>query len=433
MASNLPFQGLEGTHKMLRFVLNLLESCLRTKSIFCEKEFKKTYIFRFIVASLLTALLLNGCSTPAQKASAEGTAQTQTRAGYLGQEKYTGKYWPTKGWRECKPEAVGMNSDKLLQAIEYAATPAFNTEGLLILRKGHIVGEAYFGNFKINSRHVSHSMAKSFTSALVGIAIDKGLIKDIDERICRYYKEWDCKDKDDLRSRITIRHAMTLTTGLQWQENWSKWDPATNDALKMGQSGRFVKYMAERKGLHEPGQRFYYSTGDPMLLSRVIQAVTGVTAFEFAQQNLFKPLNMTNIDWEKDQDGYTSTAWGLHTTVRDYAKFGYLFLNKGYWEDRRVVPAEWVEKSTKTDPSVKMWNGYGYLWHVNLPNRLSISRSPISTAAIPPDGYMAEGVRGQNIFILPSKDLVIVRVANQTREAMDLVKFLTMVLSAIES
>jgi len=91
-----------------------------------------------------------------------------------------------------------------------------------------------------------------------------------------------------------------------------------------------------------------------------------------------------------------------------------------------------VEKSTKTDPSVKMWSAYGYLWHVNLPLRLSFSRSPVSTDAIPPDGYMAEGVRGQNIFILPSRDLVIVRVANQTRVAMDIVKFLTIVLNAIE-
>jgi CubicO group peptidase (beta-lactamase class C family) len=142
---------------------------------------------------------------------------------------------------------------------------------------------------------------------------------------------------------------------------------------------------------------------------------------------------MTNIDWQQDRDGYTSTAWGLHTTVRDYAKFGYLFLNKGSWEERKVVSEEWVEKSTQTDPSVKMWNAYGYLWHVNLPNRLRINRSPISTDAIPPDGYMAEGVLGQIIFIIPSKDLVIVRVANQTRGAMDLVKFLTMVLSAIEN
>jgi CubicO group peptidase (beta-lactamase class C family) len=392
-----------------------------------------TFVGRFLAASLLAAWLLSGCSTPAQKASLEGAAQTQAQAGYLGQNGYTGKYWPTQGWRECKPEAAGMNSDKLRRAIEYAATPVFNTEGLIIIRKGHIIGEAYFGDFKINSRHASHSMAKSFTSALVGIAIDKGLIKGIDERICRYYPEWDCKDKDDLRSRITIRHAMTLTTGLAWQEDWSKWDPATNDSLKMAQSGHFIKYMAQRKGLYEPGQRFNYSTGDPMLLSRVIQAVTGVTVFEFGRQNLFKPLNIANIDWQEDRDGYTSTGWGLNTTVRDYAKFGYLYLNQGAWEDRTVVPREWVETSTQTDPSVKMWNAYGYLWHVNLPLRLSIRKSPVSTAAIPADGYMAEGVRGQNIFIIPSRDLVVVRVANQKREALDPVKFLTLILSAIEN
>jgi CubicO group peptidase (beta-lactamase class C family) len=399
---------------------------------FFLKGVKMVIIFRFVLIILLTALFVNGWNTPAQKAFAQGTAQKQTRDGVLGQGEYSGKYWPTKEWRECWPEAVGMNSEKLRQAIEYAATPAFNTDGLVIIRKGHIVGEVYFGKFKIDSKHQSASMAKSFTSTLVGIAVDKGLIKDIDERICRYYREWDCNNQNDFRSRITIRHALTLTTGLEWQEDWSKWDPATNDALKMGQSGRFMKYMAERKGLYEPGQRFYYSTGDPMLLSRVIQAVTGVTVFEFARQNLFKPLNIANIDWQEDRDGYTSTGWGLNTTVRDYAKFGYLFLNKGYWEDRRIVSGEWVEKSTQTDPSVKMWSAYGYLWHVNLPLRLSFSRSPVSTDAIPADGYMAEGVRGQNIFIIPSRDLVIVRVANQTRGAMDLVAFLTMVLNAIE-
>jgi CubicO group peptidase (beta-lactamase class C family) len=393
-----------------------------------------TIIFRFVFAALLTALVINGCGIPTQNASQEGTTQTPTVTGYLGKGQQTGKYWPTKAWRECKPEAVGMNSEKLAQAIEYAATPSFNTDGLVVIRKGHIVGEAYFGNFKINSKHVSHSMAKSFTSTLIGIAIDKGLIKGIDEKLCQYYEDWDCEDEDDFRSRIAIRHAMTLTTGLEWHEDWSKWDPATNDALKMGASGHFMEYMSERDGLHEPGQRFYYSTGDPMLLSRVIQEATGMTAFEFAKPNLFKPLNITEVRWEHDQDGYTSTAWGLHTTVRDYAKFGYLFLNKGRWEDKQVVSEKWVEKSTRTDPSVRMWGAYGYLWHVNLPYRLRWSRSSHSREAIPKDGYMAEGVLGQNIFIIPSKDLIIVRVANETGGGhMDLVKFLTMVLSAIES
>jgi CubicO group peptidase (beta-lactamase class C family) len=380
-------------------------------------------VFRFVFVSLMTVLLINGWITPVQ-------ALSPTEM--LGKGEYTGSYWPTKEWRQCKPESVGLNSEKLFQAIEYAATPAFNTEGLVFIRKGYIVGEAYFGNFKVDSTHVSNSMAKSFTSTLIGITIDKGLIKGIDEKLCQYYPEWDCNNKSDFRSRITIRHAMTLTSGLDWRENWSVWDPNTNDALKMGQSGHFIKYMAERKGLYEPGQRFYYSTGDPMLLSPVIQKATGMTAFEYARHNIFQPLNITNVRWEKDQDGYTATAWGLHTTVRDYAKFGYLFLNKGLWEDKQIVSKEWVEQATRADPSVKGWAAYGLLWHVNLPLRLSNNRSPISKDTIPADGFMAEGVLGQNILIIPSKDLVVVRVANQTKANMDLVKFLTMVLGAIE-
>ena len=352
-------------------------------------------------------------------------------AQYVGKGAYTGTYWPTTGWRTCQPEAVGMESQKLAKAMEYAAAPKFNTDGIIVIKNGHIVAEAYLGRFRKDSRHVSHSMAKSFTSALVGIAIDKGLIKGVDERICQYYDEWDCNAEDDVRSRISIRHAMTLTTGLEWHEDWSTWDPTTNDALKMGASGYFVRYMSERVGLHEPGQKFTYSTGDPMLLSRVIQRATGMTAFAFAKENLFKPLNIADVHWDRDRNGYTATAWGLYTTVRDYAKFGYLYLNRGRWRDEQIVSEGWVEKSTRTDPSVKMWRAYGYLWHVNLPYRLEWSRSPVPLDSIPSDGYMAAGVLGQYIVIIPSKDLVIVRVANESGEGMDLVKLLTMVLSAI--
>ena len=352
--------------------------------------------------------------------------------GALGKGKYSGKYWPTNDWRTCQPEEVGIDSNKLSKAIEYVATPRFNNEGIVIIKDGYIIAESYFGLFRKSSKHTSHSMAKSFTSTLIGIAIDKGLIAGIDEKICKYYASWDCTDKEDLRSKITLRHAMTLTTGLEWHEDWSRWDPATNDALKMGASCHFVKYMSNREGVDEPGQVFKYSTGDPMLLSRIIQKSTRKTAFEFAKQNLFKPLNITNVDWATDLDGYTSTAWGLELTVRDYAKFGYLFLNKGRWEDKQIVSKQWVEKSTHTDPSVRMWDAYGYLWHVNLPHRLKWNNSPLPRDTIPSDGYMAEGVMGQNIFIIPSKDLVIVRVANQTGEGMDLVKFLNMVLKLIK-
>ena len=178
---------------------------------------------------------------------------------YICQGKNEGVYWPTKEWRTAKPEEVGMDSQKLVKAIEYAADPLYKTDGVTIIKDGYIVAEAYLGEFQKDTEHISHSMAKSFTCALIGIAIDQKLISGIDEKLCKYYEKWDCSDKDDLRSRITIRHALTLTTGLEWHEDWSKWDPTTNDALKMGASGHFVRYMSDRVGLHEPGERFVYS------------------------------------------------------------------------------------------------------------------------------------------------------------------------------
>ena len=382
---------------------------------------KSRWFFLFI-------LMMNNYFSAATQNAAPADSGSNNHK-YVAQGKNTGSYWPTKGWKTCAPEAVGMDSQKLTKAIEYAAVPEVNTEGLVVIKNGYIVAEAYFGSFQRDSKHVSHSMAKSFTSAMIGIAIDQKLIPGIDEKLCKYYEEWDCSDKDDFRSRITIRHALTLTSGLKWYEDWSKWDPTTNDALKMGASGHFVKYMSDRIGLHEPGERFIYSTGDPMLLSLVIQEATGMSAFEYARKNIFEPLNISNVRWDMDRDGYTSTAWGLYTTIRDYAKFGYLYLNKGCWEDRQIVSREWVEKSTTTDPSVKMWKAYGYLWHVNLPIRLNA----LLGSNIPSDSYMAEGVFGQNIFVLPSKNLVIVRVANQKNSHLDMVKFLSMILKSIKS
>jgi CubicO group peptidase (beta-lactamase class C family) len=354
------------------------------------------------------------------------------KTAYIAQGEYAGPYWPTNGWKTCAPEAVGMNAQKLSKAIEYAASSELNTEGIVVIKDGYIIAESYFGYFEQEDTHESNSMAKGFSSALIGIAIDKGLISGVDEKLCKYYEAWDCDNKDDLRSKLTLRHAMTLTTGLEWNEDWSgEWDFETNDALKMSLNGYYMQYMSDRKGLHEPGEKFFYSTGDPMLLTKVIQDATGMTAFDFAQQEIFKPLNFTDVSWRKGTGGYTATAFGLQATVRDYAKFGYLFMNKGKWEDRQIVSEKWVKQSTSPDFSVNGWGElYGYLWHINLPKRLRLKGMTTSTDTIPADAYMAKGVKGQNIFIIPSKDLIIVKVASQKKVRMDEAKFLKMVIAA---
>lgn len=346
---------------------------------------------------------------------------------YIGQGEEDGVYWPTKGWRTAKPEEVGMSSSELVKAIEYAADPQYKTDGVAIVKDGYIVAEAYFGTFQKDTMHFSASVAKSFTSALVGIAIDKGLVPGVDEKLCQYFDQWDCDDVDDMRNRIRIKHALTLTTGLKWQENWSQIDPATNDALKMGSSGKFLEYMLNREAMHEPGEVFTYSTGDPMFMSGVISKAAGMSAFEFAKKNLFQPMGISSVRWGGDSQGYTGTFANLDLTVRDYAKFGYLYLNKGKWDGTQIVSEEWVNKSTRTDPSVSVRKTYGYLWHINLS-----SRRGAEGLNIPADAFMAAGVMGQNIVIMPSKDLVIVRVATIQGGGVNFMKFISMVLDAVD-
>jgi len=170
------------------------------------------------IALLLSAIMAVawGCMA-AENSALDGKAEAEISAAsaapepseaeykYIAAGEYAGEYWPTAGWRTCRPEAVGMDSGRLEKALEYAADPAFKAEGLLVVKDGYIVAEAYLNGFKKNDRHVSNSMAKSFTSSLIGMAIDKGLIPGIDEPLCRYYEDWNCDDESDLRSKIKIR------------------------------------------------------------------------------------------------------------------------------------------------------------------------------------------------------------------------------------
>jgi len=346
---------------------------------------------------------------------------------YVASGQNVGEYWPTDDWRTCAPEEVGMDSGKLVRAFEYAANPDYRVKSIAVVKDGYIVGEAYFGDSDVGTSHQSASMAKSFTSALIGIAVEQGLIKSIDERVCQYYEEWDCKDETDYRSSIALRHVMTLTTGLDWEEDWSPGYTGRNDTFEMVRSQDYVAFMLQRKGLHEPGTAFTYSTGDPMLLSGVIEKVSGMTAFEFARKHLLAPIGIRELTWNSDPAGHTMTFAGINAPAREYAKFGYLYLRRGQWDGRQIVPEEWVDVSTRAVSGVDGWECYGLLWHVNLPVRLGAPPD----SGIPADGYMADGVGGQQIFIVPSKRLVVAKNASQDKVQINQAAFLELILDAI--
>jgi len=322
-------------------------------------------------------------------------------------------YWPTSGWRSETPAKLGFDPHKLEQALALK-TPYTNTQALMVIRHGYVAAEQYFGGFTATTRHESYSMAKSYTSALVGIAIDEGKLASTNERVCSAYPEqWRCDDATDARSRITVDHAMNLMTGLQWQEDWRSTATGRNDAYAFN----MLDTVLARKATEEPGIRRRYSTGDPALLSGVLQKATGMTVYRYAKEKLFDVIGTPDVRWNSDSKGRTTSYAGLQATARDYAKLGYLYLQKGRWDGKQVVPAAWVDKTTRAEKPCEDWNRY--LWHQNLHVRLGtqdpacdgIFCAPTELADLPPDGFFAEGVNGQFVFVIPSADLVVVRLA----------------------
>jgi CubicO group peptidase (beta-lactamase class C family) len=362
--------------------------------------------------------------------------EIQSRDNFLAKGKYQGEYWPTTDWRSCRPEEVGMDSNKLLEVYDYVADPGMFSRGIVIIRKGYIIGESYFGGDSQHTRFESYSMAKSFMSALIGIAIDQEMLQSVDTPIYNYYPELLQKKgfrvRGDIldesvstaaetafvilpqsdKKRIKTEHVLQMTSGLEWNE--SEVDLMSD-----------VPQMILSKPLtHEPGTYWRYSSGDSMLLSGIIDRTTGRTAYEFGYDNLFLPIGMHGISWESDPAGHTIGGWGIDATVREFAKFGHLYLNKGWWDGEQIVSETWVEESVR--PVSEEIDFYGYQWWL-VPDSEGNSGS-----IVPDDVFYAQGLLNQNIFIIPGEDIVIVRTASDLlSEKWSRMEFLTLVMESI--
>jgi len=325
-------------------------------------------------------------------------------------------YSLTTDIKSVTPQEAGFDAAKLDAAIAFA-TAHSHTQGIAVLRAGYLVAEQYTAPFAQDTRHESYSMAKSFSSALVGIAIDQRMLGDVHDHVCTAYPGvWKCDDASDAHGRITIEHAMNVETGLEWHEDWRSNATGQNDTFLAGNS--MLDYVLSKPVTDEPGTKQRYSTGDPALLSGVLQAATDKTAYDFGQDVLFGKIGIPGVQWNADSKGRTTTYAGLQATVREYAKFGFLYSKHGVWDGAQIVPGSWVDFTTKIQDRCK--ERYRYLWHVNPPVRLGTvdpscsdfpNCTPTALANLPSDGFFAEGVSGQYIFVFPSADLVVARVA----------------------
>lgn len=350
----------------------------------------------WLVVGVLLAGGLAACSGGSDATATTTTATTTTtttRPAQAGADRV-----PGASWQVVDPADAGMDAADLERARTYAFADGRHTQGVVVVRHGRIVAEWYAPGADEDSWTASWSVAKSFSSALVGAAIADGKIPSVDEPMATYLPSWKGTDK----ASITVRDVLQMESGLAWNEEYDPSSAGTSDVVQMGLSADELAYAAGRPVAAPPGTRWLYSSGDAMLISEVIAKATGMKAGAYAQQRLFAPLGMERADWWQDARGHTLGYCCFDATARAYARFGLLYLHQGRWGDRRILPASWIRDSIANAPGKHP--DYGYMWWLG------------DVPGVPKDMFDADGHDGQYIWVIPSLDLVVVRTGTYVKD-----------------
>lgn len=299
--------------------------------------------------------------------------------------------WPTQGWRRSSPEAQGMDSNVLAEAFDEIRRRQIPIHSLTIVRNGYLVLDAYFWPFQDNLLHDMASVTKSVTSTLVGVAIGQHEVDGVTQPVTEVLGAPTTANLDSRKKRLTVEHLLTMTSGLDCHQQQGE-----ITLTQMRGSPDWIRFMLDLPMVAEPGGVYEYCSGGMHLLSGIITKATGVSALDFARRTLFAPLGIGASAWPSDAQGI-SHGWGdLHLQPRDMAKIGYLWLRGGQWENRQLVPADWMRAAVQvhSHPGSSPAPGYGYgLW-------IYPDRSPPIFEGL--------GRGGQRISVVPAKNLVVV-------------------------
>lgn len=274
----------------------------------------------------------------------------------------------TINWQAVKPESIYMNNEKLAKLEQTIKSDYHNINGLIIIKDGHLAYEKYFNGKGPDHCHHVASVTKSVLSALIGIAIDKGYINSVEEKVMDFFPEY-MYASNQQKQQITIRHLLSMTVPYPF-EDWH--EPLD----KLCQQQDWIKYTLDFMGANGDLGAFKYSTAGAHVLSAILTKSTGKSARAFANEHLFTPLGMKEIPnyqmnaygfddlfgknvkgWVHDPNGHSTGGWGLTLTTRDMARFGYLYINNGMWNNNRVLSETWIRESTEMNQ-----HNYGYLW-----------------------------------------------------------------------
>jgi CubicO group peptidase (beta-lactamase class C family) len=361
---------------------------------------------RILFAMIALALVLSSCggvtpisptATPTATviATATGTSFPESRADCASRypsNPSDRKNWPKKGWTVSNLEEHCLDRATVEKGVWYLEQ-TYNYNSLVIVRHGELVYEKYFVRSPNPNRSVEmYSMTKSFLSALVGIAMDQGLLDSLDHKVIEYFPEYFTPSTDPHMKEVTLRDLLTMSVDFLWvNEDDISVAPWVN-------SGNMVKAAINLKfpSIPAPKPEFNYCTPNTQILSGVLTKITGEPLRTYAQRNLFSPLGIPakNWSWGVDDQGNYLGGYGMYLRPRDIARFGYLYSNQGYWDGKQVVSREWVQESTTKKIRASVTMDYGYLWWIH--------------PSTDPFIFEARGSGGHMMSIIPSLDLVVV-------------------------
>ena len=279
------------------------------------------------------------------------------------------------------PESQGIGSDHLRYLIqELADSPNTDMHHFMVLRHGNVICEADFAPYRKGIWHITHSMCKSITGMAVGFLVEEGKLE-LSENIYKIFHDKGSTWAKMFRPEVTVENLLTMTSGVTFNESGIV---SGNDWLES-----YLNAPVSEK----PGTKFQYNSLNSYVLSAIITERTGMPMDEYLKPRLFEPLGITDYLWEKCPRGITKGGWGLFMHTEDMAKLGQLYLNKGKWNGKQIIPESWVEASiTKKVDSIEGTYGYGYqLWMEERPG-----------------SFEYNGMLGQNVLIYPDVDMVIV-------------------------
>ncbi len=290
------------------------------------------------------------------------------------------------------PEAEGIASADIIAFLDSAAVSINEFHSILILRHGKVVAEGWWSPYKPELRHTLYSTSKSFTSTAIGFAVNEKLIT-TEDKVISFFPDYLPDSVSPFLAGLTIQHLLMMSAGQ---------DPDPTSLLWTASDSIWARLFLNTPIVNKPGSTFLYNSLATYMLSAIVQKVTGEKVIDYLTPRLFEPLGINGIDWETDPMGINTGGWGLRLKTEDMAKFGQLYLQKGMWNGKQIIPSSWVEEATsfkidqapdapQADKESSDWmQGYGYqFWRCRN------------------NAYRADGAYGQYIIVLPEKDAVV--------------------------